>query len=304
MWRGGKGTSMNDFASLSHNRLPLMLALASLAIFGMFGCSTTPPKKQALDTAAITVVQAEIKRQVGIYMQAVASEPAVHGDPKDFWCGTGNINFDISTVKAELTTTIETIRNAGITAKIPIHAVTIDPSIGASTDVTNTQVLDYNLWPLDFGRQSLPKSMPTPEEKQSAPIAQVLLSLREALINSAKRTDPNKPQPCFTDYNPDKPAADAGNTFKLGLSFVNDVTKKFEISVWVLDLTAGTETKGTTGNTLTVSFVQRDLAKIQRARDAVDTECKYPKKETDTTCKDAVAEFRKAQGDTGVSARN
>ena len=191
-------------------------------------------------------------------------------------------------------------RHSGITAKIPIHAVEIDPSFGARTDVTNTQLLAYNLWPLDLSRQSLPKEMPTLEQKQNAPIAQVLLSLREALINSAKRTDPNKPQPCFTDYNPEKPAADAGNSFKLGLSFVNDVTKKFEISVWVLDLTAGTETKGTTGNTLTVSFVQRALSRIQRARDAMDTECKYPKKDTDKACLDAVPAFRKAQGDTGV----
>jgi hypothetical protein len=137
-----------------------------------------------------------------------------------------------------------------------------------------------------------------------APIAEVLLSLREALINGAKKSPSSKgPQPCFTDYNPDKPAADAGNTFKLGLSFTTDATGGLEIKVGILDLTATTEWKGTTGNTLTVSFVQRGLAKLQRAKDEVDALCKYPKKESDKACVDAVAAFRKLQENTGVSVQ-
>src|SRR5204863_4965290 len=110
--------------------------------------------------------------------------------------------------------------------------------------------------------------------------------LREALINSAKRSAQG-PQPCFTDYNPDKPAGDAGNTFKLGLSFVNDKTVGLEIKVWILDLTATTEWKSTTGNTLTVSFVQRGLDVIQRAKDKVDVLCKYPRDPNGKECKDA-----------------
>jgi hypothetical protein len=270
--------------------------LPYLATFALMACSTPPPLKQALDTKAIQTVQAEIKRQVGVYM--VAAKNHANENPKEFWCGTGDIDFDIATVKAELTTTVETINSGGVKLKIPVHAIQVGLSGSVKRDVTNTEVLDYHLWPLEMSRQ--PLLMSTQPDLDSAPIAKVLLSLREALIESAKKTAIG-PQPCFTDYNPDKPAADAGNTFKLGLSFVNDLTGGFELSVGVLDLTATTESKGTTGNTLTVSFVQRGLAQLQHAKDKVDTQCKYPKDENTKECKEAVEAFKKLQDNTGVS---
>jgi hypothetical protein len=116
-------------------------------------------------------------------------------------------------------------------------------------------------------------SLPAGDIKD-APIAGVLSSLRDALTNSAKKIAPG-PQACFTDYNPDKPS-DAGDSFKLGLSLVNDLTGGFELNVWVLDLTATSESKGTTGNTLTVSFIQRSLKNIQTLRDQATEQCKFP----------------------------
>ena len=244
-------------------RLTLTLACISIA-----GCVTGPPTRQALTQGAIEKVQAEIKRQVGVYIAASAQDSP--GDPKEFWCGSGNVGFDIASVKVELTVTDETIRNVGIKAKLPYNAITVGPSGSLKTDTTNTEVLTYSLWPLDASRQlSLP-----PDDIKSAPIAEVLSSLRAGLINSSKRTAPG-PQACFTDYNPDKPS-EAGNTFKLGLSFVNDVTGGFELNVWVLDLTATTESKGTTGNTLTVSFVQHAFKDIQTLRDEATQQCKFP----------------------------
>jgi hypothetical protein len=260
-------------------------------------CTTTLPPRQALDTKAIQLVQSEIKRQVGVYMRAAATP--IPADPSEFECGKGQVDFDIATVKAELTTTVETINNAGFKLKIPANIVTIGPSASAKIDVTNSQTLTYNLWPLEMTRQPQLKSGVGSTELQSAPIAQVLLSLREALIDSAKKSAKG-PLPCFTDYNPDKPAADAGNTFKLALTFVTDVNGGVDISVGILDWTATTESKGTTGNTLTVSFVQRGLAKLQRAKDRVDAECKFPKNETDKPCKDAMAAFHKLQQDEGL----
>ncbi|MDP9087461.1 MAG: hypothetical protein M3O26_01785 [Pseudomonadota bacterium] len=279
-------------------KFPSLACLASLAAVALAGCCTTPTTKQALDTKAIQAVQADIKRQVGIYI--MASKNSVT-DAGEFWCGTGNVDFDISTIKAELTTTIETINNAGMKLTIPVSAVTVGSSGSAQLDVTNTQVLTYNLWPLETRRQTNLTFAPTPEQIKAAPIAQVLLSLREALINSARKTNKD-PQACFTDYNPNKPAADAGNTFKLGLSFVTAVSGGIEIKVAILDLTASTEIKGTTGNTLTVSFVQRGLAELQRAKDVVDAECKYPKDEKVKSCLDALAAFHKLQEDRGLSA--
>lgn len=248
--------------------LTRLVATGLLASMG--GCAATPPVRQVLDEKAIVAVQGEIKRQIGIYMAAAAGAAR---DPKDtpdhYWCGSGGIDFVVLSVKAELTTTNETIKNAGIKAKIPFKAIEVDPSGSRKTDVTNTQVLDYTLWPT--GRH--PDLAAGDLEK--APIAKVLLSLRNALIDSARKTAPG-PQACFTDYDPQKPAADPGDSFKLGLSFVNDVTGGFDITVWVLDLNATTETKGTTGNTLTVTFGQRNAQMIQILRDEVTAQCKFP----------------------------
>jgi hypothetical protein len=257
------------------------------------GCSTPPPPRQAIDAAAIGKVQAEIKRQVGVYIRAAQKpDEAAQGS---FWCGTGKIDFDISTVKAELTTTIETIGSASLTLKIPINVVTLSPSGSVKRDVTNTEVLDYNLWLFESKRQSpelLGKTV-TADELNGAPIATVLLALRHALIASAQRSQPG-PQACFTDYSPDKPAADPGNTFKLGLTVLTDTTGGLEIKVGIIDLTASQEYKGTTGNTLTVAFVQRDVAALQLAKDAVDTECKYPKNNSDA-CKQAIKAYEMLQ---------
>jgi hypothetical protein len=279
-----------------------LLLVTCLVSFKLAGCATAPPKKQALDTAAIAAVQGEIKRQVGVYL--LAAQKPVPGNPKDFWCGTGDIDFDISSIKADLTVTNETIASAGVALKIPWGAVTIGPSGSIKGDATNTQELVYKLWPLDISRQTALKSEHISGEPKPAPISDVLLSLREGLINSAKRTATKEPQACFTDYSPDKPASDAGDTFKLGLSFTTDATGGLEIKIGILDLTSTTEWKGTTGNTLTVSFVQRGLAQLQRAKDAVDAECKYPKDDKSDACVKAVKAYQKLQDEgRGLGAR-
>jgi hypothetical protein len=282
------------------------LATATLLLcLGASGCASKPPLKQALTTEAIGAVQGEIKRQVGIYLRATRAKAGQAAPQSDeFWCGTGEINFDISTVKAELTTTMETITDAGLKLSIPWSAVKIGPSGDAKGDATNTQVLDYNLWLQDPELQdkTLMELEVSDAELQGAPIAQVLLALRQALIDSAKKKHKG-PQPCFTDYDPTKPASDAGNTFKLGLTYLSDKMVGLEISVGVIDLTSSVEWKGTTGNTLTVAFIQHDLAKLQYARDAVDTECKYPKKETDEACTKARAAFAKLQKGPGVGIK-
>ena len=130
---------------------------------------------------------------------------------------------------------METIGSAGFKLKIPANIVTVGPLANAKVDATNSQTLTYNLWPLEMTRQPQLNSVSVEsKELQNAPIAQVLLSLREALINSAKKSAKG-PLPCFTDYNPDKPSADAGNTFKLALTFVTDVSGGIDISVGILD---------------------------------------------------------------------
>jgi hypothetical protein len=246
-------------------RFPFAVALIAIA-----GCVSTPPVRQVLDKEAIEKVQGEIKREIGVYLAATEADSSA-GQPEDFWCGKGDIEFDVSSVKAQLTTTVETADTSGIKAKIPFHAIVVGPSGSRKTDVTNTEELDYMLWPIALEQQPhLPVG-----DIGGAPIAKALLALRAALIDGAKKSAPG-PQACFTDYSPDKPSADAGNSFKLGLSFVNDLTGGFEITVGVVDLAGTAEYKGTTGNTLTVAFVQRGLKEIQILKDEATKECAFP----------------------------
>lgn len=266
---------------------PFLTATYLGALF-LPGCQTTPPQRLALDAGALEKVQANIKREVGIYVANVANASKQRPDRSQFWCGSGDIDFDISSVKADLTVTNETIENAGITAKIPFTAVTIGPSGKAIGDATNTQELIYNLWPLRGDQQSVQFTddidLSKPAMADKAPIAYTLWQLRTALIESDKKTMAGGPQACLTDYNPASPAGDAGNTVKLGLSFVSDKSGGLELTVSVLDITDSFESKGTTGNTLTVSFVQRDLAGIQNLKSSNDKFCAFPYSET-LSCK-------------------
>jgi hypothetical protein len=144
----------------------------------------------------------------------------------------------------------------------------------------------------------------TADELAAAPIAQVLLSLREALMNSAKKSSTKVAgvQACFADYNPEKPGADAGNTFQLGLVFAKDTKGGLEIKVGIVDLTATTEWKSTSGNTLTIAFVQRRVTELQ-LRDAIDTECMYPKTPKDEKCAAALLAYHKVQETKGKGLR-
>jgi hypothetical protein len=294
---------------------------ASLTALIALTCCTNQQIVQAIDVRAISAVQAEIKRQVGIYMAAAQAPPTVmiNGTPtpvskieNGFWCGSGKIGFDISSIKAELTTTLDSSSDVKLGLSIPVNIVTLGPSAEYKRNVTNTQVLDYNLWPRELARQNsdIIKKHPTDEDIQRAPIAQVLRDLRDALVFSAMKMDyttnppkPRQPQPCFTDYNPDKPGSDAGDTFKLGLSITNDISGGIQIKVTVLNFTASGESKSTTGNTLTVAFVQQGLKSLQQYKDAVDAECKYPKSlpnAASVKCQNAKKELEKVESDLGI----
>jgi len=115
----------------------LLSAGVAMGVLVLTGGCATAPVRQVLDEKAIEKVQADIKRQVGVYLAASAKKPP--GEREEFWCGSGSIDFDISFVKAQLTTTVETIKNAGIKAKLPFKAIEVDPSGSRKTDVTNTQ---------------------------------------------------------------------------------------------------------------------------------------------------------------------
>lgn len=265
---------------------------------------------QPIDVNSISAVQSAIKSQVGVYI-AAAKAYASPDDPlskdgptvlindvptvlkkDDFQCGSGSIDFRLSAVKVELTTTVDATAGATLGLSIPLTGITLGPSVGLTKEALNQQTLDYNLWPLGNADQNsdLFANIPTVGDIKNAPIARALLELRDALILSATTNDystnPVKMravQPCFTDYNPATPRSDAGNLFKIALTITNDTKGSIAIGVAPLTFTPSGENKSSTGNTLSVSFVQRDLTCIQTLRDEVTSECKFPKDDS-TLC--------------------
>jgi hypothetical protein len=277
-----------------------------LVLVGILLSACSSSQLEPIDFAAISAVQAEIKSQVSIYMSLPKAKDdppmvmidgvptSVYDEEKTggFWCGRGRIGFDLTSVKAELTTTFTNSVGFTAGATLPVAGIPLSATAGAKSETTNTQVLTYNLWSLP-GQQLSQADLA--KEFAKAPIAQVLRDLRNALIVSAMVWDYSGPKPvkrpqqaCFRTYNPDKPTADAGNTFKLGLSFTRSVNGGISIKLTILTLGATAEAKSVTGNTLTVSFVQSELSEIQMLKEAVDTDCKYPKRKYDSDLKKVV----------------
>ena len=68
------------------------------------------------------------------------------------------------------------------------------------------------------------------------------------------------------------------------------------MKVAILSFSATGESKSTTGNTLTVSFVQQGIRKIQAAKDEVDQACKKPIHDA-KACTDAKAKLAALEGE-------
>jgi hypothetical protein len=305
-------------SNILHRWHTLAALSAALVLFGCEGQGPPP-----IDVRAIGEVQAEIKRQVAIYMRAAENAPVyvtINGVKTDihyqadtpsqrnlFWCGSGNINFDISSIKAELTTALDLTAGFNFTLTPPVPVVPVSGTFSFSRATHNTQTLDYNLWPLEMKRQSdefRAVGPPTEKDLGTAEIAQVLLNLRQALITGATRIDyltgkERWPQPCFTDYDPNKPASDAGNSYTIGLAITTSANGT--VSVGVSALKAGVSAGSTTatGHSLKVMFVQRDLGPLQTAKNRVDFYCKTPN-EGSKECRDAIAAYNKVRDTTGT----
>ncbi len=220
------------------------------------------------DGAALNAVQSDIKRQIGVYMLAVAHDelaPKEKAETTSFECGSGNIDYDITSVKVDLLVTGEGINKDGATGLI---AKVLTPTLSGSKDTTATSELVYSIWPIEFKNQ--PKSFQgeaasfDPATLNGAPVARALLELRAALIKQASQT------PCFTDFNLPSPSTDAGNSYKLSLNVVKDGS----VGVGILAVLSGSvEAKETLGNTLTINFAQSHLKVVERISTDMTTLC-------------------------------
>ncbi len=225
------------------------------------GCAVnkTPPIN-AITSDRIYQVEAEIKRQISVY-EAEANAAYLHPetDParqaaaaSGFVCGEGKIDFDVESVTLDLTTTVDTTASGSLGLTIPVigPAGTIGPSGSLSRDVTNTQEISLPLYPAQN------RNYVASPDAAPAPIADALFGLREALIKGATLQSV-----CFWDYNFKAPSTDKGGTYKLGLTITDDGKGGIDIKLAIVDFGANFEHKSATGNTITVSFQQRDIPK-------------------------------------------
>jgi len=232
------------------------VALA-IAALGLVGCSQRPPPVNAISVPVISKVLGEIKREVSIYQSSAndwRTDP--NRDPADvqnlhFVCGQGKVDFDIVSIAAELTATSEQNIGGSLEVTVPVLGPTgsIGPSAGTSRDVNNTQTMNFTLYPIDASnfRMGGPDGKP-------APIAEALRDLRTALIKGATSEGA-----CMYDYNHADPKSDKGHSYTLGLTVTDDTKGGIDVKLAIVSFSLNGETKSVTGNTLTVTFRQRDI---------------------------------------------
>lgn len=226
-------------------RTSLVFALALLA-----GCANRLPQINAIDVTRIGDVEGEVKRQLSVYQSTVNERRSKAEPTEKFICGKGKVDFDITTVQLQLATTLENTTSGSLGLTIPVSAGSVGPSGAGSRDVTDAETLTFPIYPVHD-----PKFRVEPADAQKpAPISDVLLALRKALIQqaAAKRI-------CVYDYDYTDPTHDAGGTYEMAFTAVNDLSGGVELKLAIVDFSATHDRKSTTGNTLTVTFHQVDL---------------------------------------------
>lgn len=255
------------------------LMLSAVAAVSLTGCAT---HQLALKGDAIAVVQADIKRQIGVYVRAATRGPYwvdEHGavryvghDRSDFWCGNGDIDYVVSSIYVELTTTKDTTAGGGLGFTVPVQMITVGAKVAISKEVADLQVLKYYLWPYRASAEQLVAyyGFPSAAEIDGAPIASAILSLRNQQVYAAMKFNPSiraavaGPQSCFTDYDPVKLADGDKHTFSIGITTTYDANGQLSVGIGPVSLGASGETKSITGQTLLVNFEQRGLASITK----------------------------------------
>ena len=257
----------------------LVFGVASL----LSGCQTLGsqlPPVHTIDVNAVSAVQAEIKRQVGIYRQAAAADragrQASKPDKRDYWCGANGLDFEITSVKVDLLTSTDHTTKENVGFKIPVSAFTLGPSVTHSYQATNVQELVYNEWVVSGARDAPDETLVGPQSRATsnkASLADILMALRSGLIEASRKSRPplasNGPQACFTAYSQvaGKASDDPGDTIKIAFTAVGDTTAGVSLDLGVASLGGSYEGKNTGTSTLTVSFRELGSTGFQTCRD-------------------------------------
>ena len=212
------------------------------------GCATPPPP---ISISLIGKAVGEVKHQVGIYQSIVQADPLRYTKlppvENDKVCGPGLVDFDITSVTVALTTKVETNTNGTVAGTAPIGAsgATIGAGLGGGNDVTNSQVLTFNMYPIlpvTYERTPGADDLNRPENA----VAATLIAFRTALRGAAVA------RPCFsTVHDADK---DADNTLVVGVEAVTDFSQNVTLKLAFVDLAFSHDQKNTQGSTLTFSF--------------------------------------------------
>lgn len=218
--------------------------LSILAIAVLSGCSHTT-YVNAIKIDQMNQVVSEIKRQVGDYQKTVnayksgkLTDPA--NKPLDPACKSKvPLEFTITAVKMELTTTLDNTLSGGVGFTIPVASLagTASPSLTASAEETNTQSLTFYAYP-QKNTDDTPPTAPSV-------ITQTLVNFRSALIAASVNA------PCFDTTQGSKVPDD---TFSMAITVVSQVGDKFELKLAVIDASIGGNLKSVTGNTITFTF--------------------------------------------------
>jgi hypothetical protein len=243
--------------------------LASVFLLAVSGCAD---QQQVVDISTVPQIQADLKRQIGIYIAAVAAREAdLKAHPDDqavYWCGNGSLDFQITSVKLDLTTSLDKSDTISGSATVPLVSGSVGPAVSGVNDVANSQELTFTEYAFNPAAQpdEVRNLSFTDKDLASAPIAQSLLSLRNGLIAAARKSPMGAkgPQACFAgvpietllkDADPAKAgAADSGNSFKLGVTITNSASEGITLKLGVVNLGNTLAQKMVTSNSITVGF--------------------------------------------------
>lgn len=228
--------------------------LAGTIVAFMIGGCAPVGQRAVISGSAIGETLAEVKKQTTAYLgyQAYMREhpkqdPALQGpDGKalSFVCGEGKADFNIRSIRMELTTENTEGMRAGVGPIVALVPGAIAPIASVSSGRTETQKLSYNWYPV---RDQ--KIFPLSELSEDLPIAVTLANLRAQVLDAS-----SKPGACFYAYDPNDPDRDPGHSYIIGLNISKEGQAGVKIGVAEVALDASGTYRSVTGNTLYVTF--------------------------------------------------
>jgi len=244
--------------------------------YGLIGCGLLltlcgcADQAQVVDISSIPAIQADLKRQIGLYIAEVsARETYLNAHPDDqavYWCGNGSLDFMITSVKLDLTTSLDRSDTISGSASVPLVNGSVGPAVSGANDVANTQELIFTEYAFNPAAQpdEVRNQIVNDQDLATAPIAQSLLGLRNGLIAASRKSSGKGPQACFSDVpletmlkdaDPGKGGSpDSGNSFRLGVTVTRSGSEGLTLKLGPVNLGNTLSQKMTASNTITVAF--------------------------------------------------